>query len=95
MAIKTIVISKDKFTCEQDIDDKTLELSKANPSKYVIVSSFFTKIEFHIHDRKPQSLNSPGAEITYRYDGGFWKNGKIIKPSPSFIKKFNRCPVSR
>lgn len=93
--IETLTISKDLFTCEEDIKDKTLELSLAHPDKWVTVSAFFTKIAFYIHDRKPQSINAPGAENTYRYDGGFWKNGVVIKPSATFIKRFNFCPVSR
>lgn len=95
MPIQTIEIPKDQFTCDEDIEAKTLELSLAHPDKWVTVDSCFTKIAFYIHDRKPQSINAPGAEDTFRNHGGFWKNGVVIKPSPTFIKRFNFCPVSR
>lgn len=94
-------IVKTNITSEKQLDKVIVKASKDNPQKYITYLVTFGqnygefKTWIFIHDRKPQSLNVAGAEETYRNHGGFFKDGKIIKPSDSFVKKYNFCPVSR
>ncbi len=88
-------ITRTDITTERQLGREIIKLSKDNPSKYITYFVTFGKTRFFIHDRKPQSLNTGGAEDCYRHHGGFFKNGEIVKPSNSFVKKFNFCPVSR
>lgn len=86
---------------EKELDKFIIETSKDNSTKWITYSvrpkggwgNFIEEI--YIHDRKPQSTNTHGAEECYRHYGGFFKNGKVIKPSPSFMKRFHFCPMSR
>jgi len=91
----TTSITRTDITSQEELDRETMKISKQNPTKYITYHAGFSRVWIYIHDRKPQSLNSGGAEDMYRYHGGFLKDGEIIKPSASFIKKFNFCPVSR
>jgi len=81
------------ITDEETLSKELVAFSKANSDKYLTYYVIFGKVRFFLHDRKPSSLNAAGAEDCYRNRGGFFKDGKIVKPSASFIKKFNFCPV--
>ena len=89
-----IRIPKSEFKNDKDIRGKVIQLSLLEPKKYVTKHSAPYDMIFYYHDRKP-GANDGGAEETYRQDGGFWKAGKRVKPSATFIKRFNYCPVSR
>ncbi len=91
--LEEIAINKSELGSDEGIDKKILQLSLLKPGKYVTARAGIRNVAFCYHDRKP-TWNSPYAEQTYRHYGGFWKNGKIIKPSNTFMKKFNFCPVS-
>ena len=86
-------ITRTDITTEETLDKELIRISKANPTKYVTYYTHFGTVEIFIHDRKPQSLNIAGTEDTYRRHGGFFRNGEIVKPSKTFIAKFNFCPV--
>ena len=88
-------ITRTDISTEKQLDREIIELSKKNPTKYITYHAGFTKVWIYIHDRKPQGLNTGGAENCFRHHGGFFKNGEIVKPSNTFIRKFNFCPVSR
>ncbi len=94
-------IIRTDITTEEQLDREIVKTSKANPTKYL---TYFVTPNKHwgtfktwifLHSRKPQSGTTGGAENTYRHHKGFFKNGKIIKPSNTFIKRYNFCPVSR
>jgi hypothetical protein len=91
MASKTI--TRTDIRNEQALSQELIAISKANPDKYITYWATFGKVRIAIHDRKPQSTNAPGAEFCYREEGGFFKNGQIVKPSATFIKQFNFTPV--
>ena len=88
-------IVRTDITTEKQLKQEIVKISKQNPTKHITFFVTFGKTRIFIHDRKPQSLNASGAEDCFRCFGGFFKNGEIVKPSKSFIKKFNFCPVSR
>lgn len=80
---------------EEELDREILKISKANPAKYVTYAARIGKVWIFLHDKKPQNGTTGGAEYTYRQHGGFFKNGAIVKPSSTFVKRFHFCPVSR
>jgi len=92
-------IVKTDIASEEELGKVIVKVSKNNPKKYITYFVTFGenwgefKTWIFVHDRKPQSVNSHGAENTYRHHGGFFRNGKIVKPSNTFVKQFNRCPV--
>ncbi len=99
--MKEIKFNKDKFLqglsniqMKKKMDKEIIRISKQNPKKYVTVWVGWTNITFYIHNRKPGN-DDGGAEATYRHYGGFFKNGEIIKPSKTWLSKFDFCPVSR
>lgn len=87
-----IVISRTEFKSDDDIRFKAVKLSILEPKKYLTVHVGPKKVIFYYHNRKP-GYND--GEETYRYYGGFFKDGRIVKPSTTFMKKYNYCPVSR
>ncbi len=86
---------------EKDLGKMIAKISEYNPNKWITYHVGMGEgkgnfiCEIYIHNRKPQSTNTAGAENCYRRHGGFFKDGKVIKPSPSFVKRFRFCPVSR
>ena len=77
---------------EEQLKAELIKTSKANPRKYVTFHASLGNTRFYLLDRKPQSTNVHGAEESYRLWGGFLKNGKVVKPSPSWIKRFEFVP---
>ena len=91
-------IIRTDITSEKELGKAVIAISKAEPEKYVTYHVSFGKswgqfkTSFFIYNKKPQSPNVPGAEECYRDHGGFFKNGEIIKPSNTFIRKYEFCP---
>ena len=94
-------LTRTDINTEKQLNKEIIKISKANPTKhatyYVTFGKAFGqfKVQIFIHNRKPQSGTTGGAEETYQEHGGFFKNGEIVKPSATFIKRFEFCPVSR
>ena len=65
-----------------------------NPNKIVTASSTLNTVRIYIYSQQPRTDSHDTIE-TFQEDGGFWKNGKIIKPSKTWFDKYNSCPVSR
>ena len=65
------IIRTDIYT-EEALDREILKISKAHPTKYITYAGCFQKVWIFVHDRKPQSSNTGGAENTYRRHGGFF-----------------------
>jgi len=86
-------IDRPDITDEVTLSQELVAFSKAHPEKWLTYWVTFGKVRFVLHDRKPSNLNTPGAEFCFREFGGFFKNGKIIEPSKSFITQFNFTPV--
>ncbi len=86
--------SYDNDTEPRQITDECIRLSILEPTQYVTCHCGPKTITWYFHQRKP-GINSAGAEETYKNDGGFWKAGKRVLPSKTFMKRFNFCPVSR
>jgi hypothetical protein len=91
--MQTLTIAEGKITTEAQLDKKLMDTSKKNPKNYITYTVSFGEVWIYIHDRKPQSTSTHGAENTYRQHGGFLKNGKWITPSASFIARYEYCPI--
>ena len=91
--MKTLEVSRNQIQTDEDIEKAIVKVSKENPDSYVTANLFLRKLEIYIHGRKPQSITSGGAENSYRHYGGFHKNGSVVKPSNSFMKKYDFAPV--
>ena len=88
------IIYRDTLTCETELDKYIRELCANYPQCYVTYGVIFGHFWFHIYQRKPQSL-TPDTEDTYRHHGGWFRDGEIVKPSKSWVKRFNFVPVMR
>jgi hypothetical protein len=86
-------ITRTDITNDTQLERELIKVSKDNPKKYITFFVTFGKTRIFIHDRKPQSPNTGGSDETFRTFGGFFRNGEIVKPSETFIKKFSFCPV--
>ncbi len=91
--ITEVIIDRTEFKEDADILSKLIQLS-VEKAQYTTVHVGPKKVRYYFHDRKP-TINSAASEETFRYYGGFYKSGRCVPPSPSFVRKFNRCPVSR
>jgi len=87
----TTAVKRPDITNEKELDREIVRLSKQHPKKYITYSIMWCKVTVYLHDHKPQSLTFD-AEYTYRQRGGFFKNGEIVKPSNTFVNRFEFCP---
>ena len=88
-------ITREDISSDKQLKSELLKISKKNPSKYVTFFVTFGKTRIFLNDRKPQSNDADGSEDTYKFLGGFLKNGQVVKPSKSFISRYDFIPVSR
>ena len=81
------------ITNDRELVKFMIEVSKVNPTKIYTYSVVFGKATVYEHNSQPRSCSHGGAEQTYRSQGGFYKDGKIIKPTKGFVKDFNHIPL--
>jgi hypothetical protein len=90
MAKQTVEI---KAISEEQIDKDIIAISKKNPSKIVYAYARLGKVTVTISDTQPKT-DCPATVQTYKVSGGFFKNGKIVKPTKSWMNRNNHIPVS-
>jgi hypothetical protein len=81
-----------KATNLNELKAEIVKISKANPSKWYTFSALFGSVKIYESDNKPSDNNGAGAEQTYHDFGGFFQNGQIVKPSKTFIHKYEFIP---
>ena len=74
-----------------ELKAEIVKISKANPKKWYTFSAVFGSVRIHESDNKPV-YNDAGTDQTYHDFGGFFQNGQIIKPSKTFVKKYEFIP---
>jgi len=79
-------------TSKHQLKFELLKLSKENPTKYYTYTATFGIVYIIEHDSRPKSGY---GEQCYKAYGGFFKNGKIIKPDSAWMKQYNFIPYSR
>jgi len=80
-----------KATNLNELKAEIVKVSKSNPSKYYTFSAVFGNVKIYESDKKP-TFNSAGADQTYHDFGGFFSNGQVVKPSKTFIQKYEFIP---
>lgn len=91
--MKQELVIKNNFQSDKELTKEIIKISKKNPDSYIVFGMSLRSVYITISKRKPSSANAQ-TEHTYRYYGGFFKNGKIVKPSNSFVKKYNFIPAN-
>lgn len=64
------------------------------PGKIVTAHVQFGTVRFYVRDRQP-TTDSPDTVQTYQQDGGFWKNGQVVSPTATWLKRYNFKPILR
>lgn len=80
---------KSNSTNETELKEEMLTLSKQNPESWYTFSAIFGSVTITQHDKTP---GSNYGEDCYRSFGGFFKDGKIVKPSARWMKQYNYIP---
>jgi hypothetical protein len=83
-----------EFQNKYALETELVKISKEHPLHYITASVLFGEVTFYYHFKKP-TFNSEGAETSYRFYGGFHKNGKVVKPAKRFVDQFNFWPTAR
>ena len=85
---------KVNITTEEDADIAIRKASRDNPNKIVYAYGRFGIVDIYLNDRQP-TTDCPATIQTYERYGGFFKNGKIVKPTKTWMARYNYMPVSR
>jgi len=81
-----------RIESEEEGQAAILKASKSNPDKIITAYGRFGKLDIFINDRQPRT-DSPDTTQTYKLSGGFIKNGKVIKPTKTWLDKHNKIPM--
>lgn len=81
---------KSTSTTDKELKQELLTLSLKAPQHYFVFWAIFGKVMIQEHDKQ---LGNNYGEDCYRTFGGFFKAGKVVKPSASWIRQFNYIPV--
>lgn len=84
-------IRREDITSKPQLKREMILVSKKNPGRIVVAYGRFGIIDFDILDRQP-STDTAASSQTYKEFGGFFKNGRIIKPSKTWLRKFHSKP---
>lgn len=76
---------------ETDLHKEVTHISKQNPTKIVTYYVQFCQAVIYLHDHKPRTDTLDSA-MCYRTHGGFFKNGRIVPPTKTWLKKYNFVP---
>ena len=88
------IIYRPDITNKTELDQELIKFSKANPTRIITYDVCFGGVTFEISDSQPRT-GTLCNENCYRQRGGFYKNGQIIPPTNTWLKKFNFCPTMR
>lgn len=77
---------------EEEGQEAIAKASKANPDKIITAYGRFGKLTIFINDKQPRT-DCPATIQTYQLNGGFIKNGKVIKPTKTWLDKHNKIPI--
>lgn len=75
---------------EADLKRELISLSLKAPNHYFAFRASFGHVVIQEHAKQPG--NNYGEDC-YRTFGGFFKAGKVVRPSSSWIRQFNHVPV--
>ena len=81
-------------TTEQELTAEMKKTSLQHPNKIIVAFGRLGIVEIIVLSQQPRTDTAAAAQ-TFRLNGGFFKNGKIVKPTKTFLKKFHSCPASR
>ena len=77
---------------EKEIDNQVIAISKKHPNEIVHVYARLGKITVTIQKSQPRT-DCPSTVQTFQTYGGFFKNGRVVKPNKSWFNRHNFIPV--
>ena len=83
--------TRDQISSEKQLRNEMLKVSKANPEKIIVHYVGFSNTAIYILDRQP-TTDTLESVSTYKFLGGFLKNGNIISPTKTWMNKHNHIP---
>ncbi len=87
-------IERSNIRTEKQIDNEIIKISKKNPTRIITAYARLGKVTFYLYGNQPR-IDSADTIQTFKAYGGFYKNGKVIKPTKTWFNRHNFIPVSR